>query len=107
LSLCSEKLNSKFAFTFNLYRYTEAREELAAARAELAEVRTGRGGGDSVASSPAGGGGGGGDWWGDSSSQSVYDRPGSLTAEEAAAKEEERYQLVAELQQKSRWGCTS
>ena len=69
-----------------------------------ADASSGTSGGDGGGGGKGGGGAskGGGDRWVDSSSSSVYDRPGSMTAEEAATKEEERYQLVTELQLRSR-----
>ena len=71
------------------------RAELENARAELAEVRAanpaGGNAGISSASSPAGDGYGAG-----------YSQSGGISADEAAAMEVERYQLVAELQAKSR-----
>ena len=71
----------------------ELRAELENARAELAEVRAAARGnpGVSSASSPAGDGYGAG-----------YSQSGGISADEAAAMEVERYQLVAELQAKSR-----
>ena len=73
----------------------ELRAELENARAELAEVRAanpaGGNAGISSASSPAGDGYGAG-----------YSQSGGISADEAAAMEVERYQLVAELQAKSR-----
>ena len=71
----------------------ELRAELENARAELAEVRAAAQGnpGVSSASSPAGDGYGAG-----------YSQSGGISADEAAAMEVERYQLVAELQAKSR-----